>query len=264
MNDHDLIDLADLNYAESIREVARWRADSEIIEQNDLLLVAGGGKTPVTNSAMPLGNQAGPPADALLERVRGYFGNKSIGYSFRLRRHLDFDLERLCQSAEMMKISESPGMSIQEPVRNKDLPFGITIRPIKDKAGTIDFASVVIESYLSLGMPRETAGKIFETPERMLRPYNHLVVAYLNERPVSSAMLIFSHTIAGIYWVGTIESARKKGLAEACTSLVTNEAFRRGASRVILQASKFGEPVYLRLGFKEFTRYPWYMHFRKG
>jgi predicted GNAT family acetyltransferase len=76
-------------------------------------------------------------------------------------------------------------------------------------------------------------------------------------------MIVFSHSIAGIYWVGTIESFRKKGLAEVCTATVTNEAFRRGASSVILQASPFGEPIYRRLGFKEFTRYLWYMHFHK-
>ena len=264
MTNHDLTCLADLNYAESAREIARWKADNEIIEQNDLLLIAGGDSTPVTNSAMRLGNHSGPPAAAIMDRVRVYFGNKNLGYSFRIRRHLDSDLEQLCQAAEMVKISESPGMSIQGLIRIKDLPPGITIKSIEDKPGALDFASVVIDSYQSLGMPKETGRKIFETPERMLRPYNHLLVAYLDKKPVSAAMLIFSHTIAGIYWVGTIESARKKGLAEVCTSMITNEAFRRGASCVILQASKFGEPIYLRLGFKEFTRYPWYMHFHKG
>ena len=76
-------------------------------------------------------------------------------------------------------------------------------------------------------------------------------------------MLIFSHTIAGIYWVGTVSDARGKGLAETCVRAVTNEAFRRGAPLVVLQASKFGAPVYQRMGFTEFTRYPWYMYFVK-
>jgi ribosomal protein S18 acetylase RimI-like enzyme len=264
MTNHDLLYLADLNYAESVRETARWRADSEIIEQNDLLLIYGGDPTPVTNSVMRTGEHSGPPADVILDRVKEYFGNRNLGYSLRLRRHLDSDLERLCQSGEMakmVKISESPGMSIQEPIRTKDLPSGITVKSIEDKTGAFDFATVAINSYQTLGMPKAIGEKIFKTPEKMLRPSNHLVVAYLNEKPVSAAMLIFSHSIAGIYWVGTMESARRKGLAEACTSLVTSEAFKRGAACVVLQASKFGEPIYLRLGFKEFTRYPWYMYF---
>ncbi len=47
-------------------------------------------------------------------------------------------------------------------------------------------------------------------------------------------------------------------------SKVTNEAIRRGAALVVLQASKFGEPIYRRMGFKEFTQYPWYMYFNKA
>ena len=264
MNNHDLIYLADLNYAESFRETARWTANCEIIEQDDLLLIAGNDSTPVTNSAIRLGNFPYPPAEQVMERVRTFFGNRKRGYGLRLRRHLDSDLEHLCRSAEMVKISEPPGMVIQGPIRIKELPVDFNIKSIEDETGAADFAAVAIDSFQSLGMPIESGGKIFEKPERMLRPYNHLVVVYRNDQPVSCAMLIFSHSIAGIYWVGTLESFRKKGLAEVCTATVTNEAFRRGASCVILQASPFGEPIYRRLGFKEFTRYLWYMHFHKG
>jgi hypothetical protein len=259
----DLIYLADLNYAESIRETVRWTNHSEIIEQDDLLLIAGGGSTPQTNSAIRVGNHAGPPAEEVMERIRVFFGSRNRGYSLYARRHLDSDLENLCLSAKMMKITESPGMAIQTPIRIKELPSDFNIKSIEDKTGATDFASVAIDSFHSLGMSVEIGKDIFEKPERMLRPYNYLVVAYLNEKPVSCAMLIFSHSIAGIYWVGTLESFRKKGLAEVCTATVTNEAFRRGASCVILQASQFGEPIYRRLGFKEFTRYLWFMHFQK-
>jgi hypothetical protein len=264
MTTQDLIFLADLNLAESLREIARWKAQSEIIEQDDLLLVAGGDSTPQTNSAIRVGDQVYPPADEVMDKVRGYFGERNYGYSVHIRRHIDSDLEDLCRSAKMIQISESPGMAIQEPIRIKELPVEFIIKFIEDKSGAIDFASVAIDSFQSLGMAAESGRIIFETPERMLRPYNFLVVAYWNEKPVSCAMIIFSHSIAGIYWVGTIESARKKGLGEICTALVTNEAFRRGAACVILQASQFGEPIYRRLGFQEFTRYPWYMHFHQG
>ena len=42
MTKHDLIYLADLNHAESIRETGRWKADSEIVEQDDLFLMCRG------------------------------------------------------------------------------------------------------------------------------------------------------------------------------------------------------------------------------
>ena len=70
---------------------------------------------------------------------------------------------------------------------------------------------------------------------------------------------MFSHGIAGIYWVGTVKAARGRGLAEYCVREVGNAAFARGARKVILQASQFGEPVYKRMGYREFTRYPWFI-----
>jgi hypothetical protein len=264
LTNRDLIYLADLNYAESMRETARWATNSEIIEQDDLLLIAGSDSTPVTNSAIRIGNHAGPTAEEMMERVKTFFGNRKRGYSLYVRWHLDSDLETLCQSANLMKIADTPGMAVHEPILSKGLPIDFKIKSIEDEAGAADFAAVAINSFQSLGMNVETGQKIFEKPGRMIRPYNYLTVIYVNEQPVSCAMITFSHTIAGIYWVGTLESFRKKGLAEVCTATVTNEAFRRGASCVILQASPFGEPIYRRLGFKEFTRYLWFMHFHKG
>jgi GNAT superfamily N-acetyltransferase len=263
MNHHDLIYLADLNLAESIREFVRWRRHGEIFEKDDLLFVSGGDADPVSNSVIRLSARPDPQAEAVLKLVGDYFGKKQYSFSIHLRRHIDSDLEALCRSTKMALISESPGMAILEPVGTKTLPAQVAIRAIEDQSGAADFASVVIESYQSLGMPRETGEKIFENPERILKPNNFFLVAYWDEKPLSAAMIIFSHSIAGIYWVGTLERARKKGLGEACTAAVTNEAFRRGAAAVVLQASPFGEPIYRRLGFQEFTRYPWYMRFQK-
>jgi predicted GNAT family acetyltransferase len=72
-------------------------------------------------------------------------------------------------------------------------------------------------------------------------------------------MSLLSHGIAGIYWVGTVPSARRRGLATLCTQAVGNDAFAQGARRVVLQASAEGEPLYRAMGYREFTRYPWYL-----
>ena len=76
---------------------------------------------------------------------------------------------------------------------------------------------------------------------------------------VAGAMVLASHGIAGIYWVATLAESRGRGYGEAVTRAVANDAFQRGADAVVLQASPFGEPVYRRIGFREITRYHWYM-----
>ena len=61
--------------------------------------------------------------------------------------------------------------------------------------------------------------------------------------------------VGGIYWVGTRPELARRGLAAALVRRVSNHLFEHGARCVVLQASKMGEPVYLRLGYREITRY---------
>jgi GNAT superfamily N-acetyltransferase len=264
MNTDNILHLSDLNLAEFIREMARWNAAGEIWEQNDLVLTKGAGRSPITNSAMNLSpaHDANSGSDTF-DRIQSFYGARQSGFSIYIRKHADQALETICRQKDMLQVSDAPGMMVDMQIPCKQLPSGMEIREIDDVAGVVDFASVMMQSYVSLDMPPSIGEKIFASPERLLRPYNYLVVAYDKGHPVTAAMVIFSHSIAGIYWVGTVQNARGKGLAEACVSAVTNEALRRGAAFVALQASKYGEPIYRRMGFKEFTRYPWYMRFYK-
>jgi len=75
---------------------------------------------------------------------------------------------------------------------------------------------------------------------------------------VAAAQTLLSHGIAGVYWVGTVEGARSRGLGEAVTRAVTNAAFDRGATANSLQASPMGEPIYRRMGYEEIYRYTTY------
>ena len=54
---------------------------------------------------------------------------------------------------------------------------------------------------------------------------------------------------------GGASRGRGKGLAAACTVAATNEALRRGAEVVSLQASSMGEDLYRRLGYEELYCY---------
>ncbi|OHD64058.1 MAG: hypothetical protein A2176_08575 [Spirochaetes bacterium RBG_13_51_14] len=263
MKNNDLLYLSDLNLAESVREITRWHSGGHVIEHDDLLITKGADLTPVTNFTIRTAPEAKPPADKVMEMIRDYYYECNSGFSIYVRSHIDSDLETTCQSANVIKIYDNPGMMIDKVIPEKPMPEDVEIRPVKDISGAEDFARVAIDSFQSLGMRPETGDKIFAAPERMLKPYNYLVVGYVRGVPSSCAMVIFSHSIAGVYWVGTAQNARRIGLAEASTRAVTNEALNKGARVVVLQASRFGEPIYRRMGFNEFTRYLWYMYFHK-
>jgi hypothetical protein len=70
-----------------------------------------------------------------------------------------------------------------------------------------------------------------------------------------------SHSIAGVYFVGTVERARGSGLGDAVTRAVTNRAFEAGARAVTLQASVMGEPIYLKMGYQTIYHYTTFARF---
>lgn len=261
MDREKLLQLADLNLAEFIREMARWNTTGEILEKGDLLLTRGASRFPQTNFAFHLSGNPSLCAAQVFDRIHSFYRERQSGFSIHIRKHADTELESICQKNNLLLVSAAPGLMIDQPFSGIKRTTGIIIRPIAEISGVADFASVVIESYQSLGLPPGIGEKIFASPRRLLKPYNYFAVAYDQGLPVSAAMLVFSPAIAGIYWVGTVPGARGRGLATACVSAVTNEALKRGARLVVLQASKFGDPVYRRMGFTEFTRYPWYMYF---
>ena len=72
---------------------------------------------------------------------------------------------------------------------------------------------------------------------------------------MACALAFMTPGVGMIGWVAALPEARGKGLAAACTVAATNEALRRGADVVSLQASSMGEDLYRRLGYEELFSY---------
>jgi GNAT superfamily N-acetyltransferase len=108
-------------------------------------------------------------------------------------------------------------------------------------------------------MPPEAMTAAIERFDRVLQPHVATVVAYDGDQPVASAQAMLSHGVAGVFWVGTVEAARGRGLGETVCRWVTNWAFDQGAAAQSLEASTMGEPIYARMGYEELYRYTnWY------
>ena len=263
MTESELLDLGDANLAEANREFARWHPESEIVECDDLLLCAGVTPFPAGNfnSVMRLAPEPVPPASEVLETARAFFNERKRGFTVFARAHRDADLEAACVEAKLTVISDTPGMVVEEPIAESETPAGITLRRVDDAASARDFADAAARSYHTMGLPLEVTAQALETAERILRPHTTTVVAYRDGAPLACAQVILSHGIGGVYWVGTVPDGRRMGLGDLCTRDVTNAAFRAGAQAVVLQASPQGEPIYRRMGYREVTRYRWYVAF---
>jgi hypothetical protein len=259
MNQDELLQLSDLNLAESYREISRWNHHTDMAEQGDILFVSGAGTFPAINFVIRVGNNLSSSADKLIDQARAFFAARKRSFSIIVREHLDKDLLATCKKLELYQVANAPGMVIENLIEDKPLPEGVSLQHAHTEAMVRDFAEVAALSFTTLGLPEDVGRSVFREPGPLLAPHLYLVVAYLDDKPASCALALLSHGVSGIYYVGTIEAARGKGLAEHCTRAAGNAALKLGARCVVLQASIYGEPVYRRMGYKEFTRYPWFI-----
>jgi ribosomal protein S18 acetylase RimI-like enzyme len=82
----------------------------------------------------------------------------------------------------------------------------------------------------------------------------HVLVASLGGENVSTALAFDFAGDCGIYNVGTLESARRQGLASALTAIHLHDARTRGCRTASLQATAMAERVYARAGFRDLGR----------
>lgn len=160
----------------------------------------------------------------------------------------------------------SPGMIREQPVAPIRVPGDVRLKTVGNAADVAVFARVVGEAYsVREGLPDDgqngfmsAAQTMFANPDSLLSPHTHGVITYLGQEPVSCAMAVHSGGAAGLYWVSTVDSARRRGLGALATSSVINECFDRGAAVVVLQASDMATAMYERMGF---TRVTWHRRY---
>jgi len=259
ISESELLRLADLNLVDFWCQSAKWIPDPEILYQQDTVFINSALDFPACSFAFNLSSTTDESLEAFLARARGFFAGRKKAFSLLLRGHADQTIIQLCKDKKFFLVSESPGMVLDAPVKQRPAPTGAELQWVNTVDALAGFRQVVTEAYQDLQFPPDVSSNYFMRPERVLEPQFILGLVYLNGAPVCAALALLSHGIGGIYWVGTLKHARRMGLAEYCVTEVGNAAFAAGARKIILQASKFGEPVYAKIGYREFTRYPWFI-----
>jgi len=251
--------LADLNRTEYWCESLNWMPGTEVFKNRDAVFINSAIDFPGCNIVLNLSEGHDEDAEGFLSRARDFFEQRKPAFSLLLRDHDDRAIISGCQELKMPMISNNAGMVLDEPVKGKGLPDGAELKWVEDAYELESFKQVAAEAFHDLSLPPAITEKYFALAGRVLSPYTLWAVVYYQGEPAAVAMALLSHGIAGIYWVGTIKKARGLGLAEQCTTEVSNASFSLGARKVILQASQFGEPVYRKIGYREITRYPWFI-----
>jgi ribosomal protein S18 acetylase RimI-like enzyme len=82
----------------------------------------------------------------------------------------------------------------------------------------------------------------------------HVVVGYLDGVPVAAGIAYDHDGDCGIYNVGTLQHARRRGIGTAVTAALAHDARERGCETATLQSSPMAERVYAAVGFRDLGR----------
>jgi GNAT superfamily N-acetyltransferase len=142
-----------------------------------------------------------------------------------------------------------PGM-VMEPVPAPPEPSaGVTVHRV-DEGTYAGFLELVVAT----GFPAEWARASF--PSSLVRdPDNAMFVGRLDGRPAATSLAVRTGDVTGVYAVGTLDDARRRGLGTAVTWACVDAARGWGSEAVVLQASEMGYPIYRSMGFESVVEY---------
>lgn len=208
----------------------------------------------ISNAAFRTDDGVDP--EELLARARAFFGERGRGFSVWARDgdDEDRDLIAAAEAAGLQPVYEMPEMILGERAEERPPPKGVELRRVASAAEATDYWQAAGLAYSSLGFPKETFGS-YTNHAGLLADNVAAFLAYQGGKPVSIAMTIVSHGVAGIYWVGSVEEARARGLGWTVTAAAVNAGFGLGAKIASLQASPMGESLYSAMGFETVFTY---------
>lgn len=147
---------------------------------------------------------------------------------------------------------EVPGVAADlASLEEEPLPAGVEIKTATE--GLLPVWGRVCQQ--SFGFPACEAGPLADWMRPSLTPGSpaRIYLAFLHGEPVATSAVLDAAGVAGLYLIGTLSTARRRGIGRAITLRPLLEARARGFRAGTLQASASGLSVYQRLGFEQYT-----------
>lgn len=250
---------AHLNLIESSRRLFELDSGAAIEAGDGWLLGAGTASHPlISNAAFRSDDRLDP--DELLERARDFFGARGRGFAVwaRAEAEEDRDLVAAVERAGLQKVFTMPEMVLDRRPGPCPAPDGVELRRVVSSEDAEDFWRVAVNAYATNGFPEEVF-RFYDRHEGLWADDVAAFLALLDGRPASIAMTIVNHDVAGIYWVGTAQDARGRGLGQVLTTAAVEAGLGLGGEIASLQASPLGRPIYERMGFEAIHGYELYL-----
>jgi GNAT superfamily N-acetyltransferase len=187
---------------------------------------------------------------AVVSQTREYFRHVEGRFRLRVRDDLPPLDDKDFFSWGLERQGGIPCLSLALPA-DVTHAASLEIRSVTDEATLIDHVGVVSSAF---DWRPEELSRVFR-PALLESAAWRAFVGYLDGEAVSTAQLIIDSDVGGLYYVATVEHARRRGIGEALTRHAVEVAAGLGCSLATLQASPMGRPIYERMGFKTVSYY---------
>ncbi len=247
----------DLNYLDANRIFMAVSLRGEYLERRSVAIACCGLPVPELNWGF-----LKPPYDSLdatAGLVRSAFADRRLDFRLAFRGDHREALCALEASGWQRKSDPTPTMTLAMPAAIPAPPRGLKIQEVRTPGELVAYREAAFQSF---GYPVKAA-PLFLNEGLLGLPQVRLYAGLVEDAVVATAMLIATGTVAGIYWVGTLEGHRGRGYGGAVTWAAVAGGVELGCRQASLQASKLGRPVYARMGFDHPVDYE-YLHPPEG
>jgi GNAT superfamily N-acetyltransferase len=244
--DHDLVRAADGCFIASFRKLAQHAAEGETHDAGPIfsfttgLPLSGFNGCVVTQDASP----------AQLAASLAWVAARAVPFRVWIAEKLAARLAEVPTSYGLEPAASLyPGM-VLHPI--PDAPAsraGVSVVPIFEPS-LDEFIGVLVES----GLQAELAHMLI-SPSFAADPDVRLFVGRLDGEPVGTSIAIRSRDASGVYNVGTVPGARRRGVGSAVTWAAVGAGRSWGCDTVVLQSSVAGLSMYADMGFRTVAPY---------
>ena len=228
---------------------------ARLLDRDGVLAVAYATDWPSTRQALRTGDDL--EAARWVEVADGFLSEQGTTACIFTRVGVDDEVSDELAARGYFEYETTPEMVCRAPVGSRPLGPNQQVKLVDRAAEVHQFADVAARSFTDLGIPEGPSRALLDHPDVLLGSDVVVALGLLDGEPVAGALclLVGDEPNGYVGWVSCLEAGRGQGLGDQVTRLVTDTAFERGAGIVTLEASRFGEAIYRRMGYDERYRY---------
>lgn len=243
----ELVDVANENFLASFRKVVEHSPGGEIRSHGGPLAFVSGLPLSLFNGCVVVE----PATSRELDSTISWIEERDVPYRVWIAQELVTGLEAVPRAHGLDPAPlPYPGMVLHPlPDGVPPLPVGVDVVAVAG-SGLGEFLCVCDEGGLSRDLARRLFSESFAGD-----PEVELFVGRLQGRPVGTSIAIRSSQAAGVYNVGTLTAARRRGVGTALTWAAVEAGRAWGRDTIVLQSSEMGLPMYRSMGFRAVAPY---------